>query len=156
MGDAVGEDGCTLMSPTGPAAGMACGKYSCDEQTVKDPATALTWQRVLPVTYDGCTGQVVTNSGVPGEACAWEQAKAYCSGLSLASGGWRLPTKDELESIVDKTRKNPTIDVAAFPNTPSEDFWSATGSPGDAWLVNFDSGYSRTFIDTACYVRCVR
>ena len=37
MGDGVGADGCL----------PACGKYTCDEQTVEDPATGLIWQRVL-------------------------------------------------------------------------------------------------------------
>jgi hypothetical protein len=160
MGDGVGEDGCAPMSPTVAAAEMACGKYTCDEQTAKDPAAALTWQRVLPVTYDGCPGRYSPESGVPGDACTWEQAKAYCSGLGLASGGWRLPTREELLSIVDMTRADPSINLAAFPNTPSQGFWSDStyaGSSEVVWRVYFGDGNSITVdADNTHRVRCVR
>lgn len=91
----------------------------------------------------------------------------YCLHLTVASNGWRLPTKDELLSIVDKTWSNPTIDGVAFPDTPSQGFWSSsayTDSPGptwgsspSAWEVFFDVGslsYSNT--DGTYRVRCVR
>ena len=33
--------------------------------------------------------------------------------------GWRLPTMEELLSIVDETQSCPTIDPIAFPDTPN-------------------------------------
>ena len=73
---------------------------------------------------------------------------------------WRLPTKDELTGLVDKTQKKPMIDKAAFPGTPAAIFWSTRPEATDnlgAWLVDFKNG--RVFGNTrkASYmVRLVR
>jgi hypothetical protein len=37
-------------------------------------------------------------------------AEALCSSLSLAGGGFRLPTTPELRSLVDQTRKSVAAD----------------------------------------------
>ena len=154
MGSGVGSGGCTLATFTS-------GKFSYDAMTVKDTSTGLTWQRVLPAAYAGCTGRYST-SGSVGEACNWEGAKTYCTQLALAGGGWRLPTKDELVSIADTGRTNPAIDTTAFPNTPGEWFWSSSpyvGPSGGAWSVNFYfvNGFSDNFATGNAYrVRCVR
>ena len=64
---------------------------------------------------------------------------------------WRVPTKEELRSIVDYGRKDPSIDNHYFPNTsPSRSFWWSA-SPFDllisdnnsAWYLNFSSGDDR-------------
>jgi hypothetical protein len=75
-------------------------------------------------------------------------------------GGWRLPTKIELESILDDTRTNPAIDPAVFPGTPTQLFWTASpdvSTPGNAWYVAFNSGnvYSNR-VSSGYRVRCVR
>ena len=116
---------------------LACGKCTCDAETVKDPATGLPWQRLLPETY-GCSG----SAHVMGDLCRWNEAKSYCSKLVLGSGAWRLPTKDELLSIVDK-RTSPSTDAVAFPDTPALWFWSATPyeeNEYSAWSVHFYDG----------------
>ena len=73
---------------------------------------------------------------------------------------WRLPSKEELVSLVDKSRTNPAINTTYFPSTLSLFYWSSTAvisKTSDAWFVGFDSGdgsyynKSNTF-----YVRCVR
>ena len=112
--------------------------------TVLDTTTTLTWQRAVSGTYD------------------WAQATAYCQGLNLGgfSTGWRLPTKKELETLVDFRAVNPSIDVTAFPSTPAAAFWTSTlfaGSLSRAWYVSFDTGSSGSFDVPAAYgVRCVR
>jgi Protein of unknown function (DUF1566) len=63
------------------------------------------------------------------------------------STAWRLPTKDELLSIV-KTSESPKIDNTAFPNTPQQFgwYWTASAYEGGsyrttaAWVVGFDQG----------------
>jgi hypothetical protein len=60
------------------------------------------------------------------------------------TGGWRMPTFDELKTLV-KTGSSPTIDITWFPNTPASYVWS--GSPDAlmssfAWVVYFGNGYS--------------
>jgi len=122
--------------------------------------TGLIWQRDLPRSYDGCTG--VTKS--PNDTCRALEAKQYCDRLKLQGASWRLPSKIELESLLDHRdygRETPFIDQDAFPNTPSDDFW--TGSPfadpqlRNVWRVSFGVGYSVVESDTvALKVRCVR
>ena len=111
--------------------------------TVRDVTTGLTWQREVP----------------PGRY-SHAEALAYAASLKLGGGGWRLPTVQELVSLVDYTRRTLSIDVKAFPDTPSEWFWSATplaGGSSSAWLVYFYNGIIDFFDVAGAYrVRCVR
>jgi hypothetical protein len=120
------------------------GRYTLGDETVTDNVNGLVWQRAVdPSTY------------------TWAAARTYCEGLTLAgSSDWRLPTITELESLVDRRRSSPSLDTAAFPNTPSAAFWSSTayaGSSTDAWVVFFSTGYA-SFVgpDGTNRVRCVR
>lgn len=107
---------------------------------------------------DNANGAVWQQSFSPGSQ---DQAAsiAYCAGLTLDGGGWRLPTKDELLSIVDRSFF-PTIDPSYFPGTPMRSFWSSSpdaGSPSDGWSVNFSNGYAYGDTLTDTYpARCVR
>jgi formylglycine-generating enzyme required for sulfatase activity len=130
--------------------------------TVKDSRSGLLWQRTA-----------VHRTLV--------DAKTYCAGLSLSGSGWRLPTKAELESIVDFGRgassqtstpngRTPAIDPVAFPNTPADFFWTSSphagwcfvstpdgNSPGLTWVVNFNDGESSySEAGSSLAVRCVR
>ncbi|MCF6466867.1 DUF1566 domain-containing protein [Nonomuraea sp. MG754425] len=114
--------------------------------TVRDHVTCLVWQRVpAPKTY------------------TFTQAKTYCAGLRLAGGGWHLPTRIELTSIIDVTRANPAIDPAAFPGTPPGFFWTSSPwayrkEPLRAWIVNFYEGLAGNAAHQsgAFKARCVR
>ena len=58
--------------------------------------------------------------------------------------GWRLPTIDELLSIVDRTRHDPAIDTTRFPDTKSDCYWTSTPCAWDTsavWIVSFYNGY---------------
>jgi hypothetical protein len=121
------------------------GQYTIDATagTVTDTKTALVWQR-----------------DVPASTYTWDGAKSYCSSLTLAGGGWRLPSMKELQTVVDRTRTSPAIDLTAFPNTPSDYFWTSSavsGSSGYAWFVSF--GYGSPLdagVGSNLRVRCVR
>jgi len=119
--------------------------------TVTSSCCGLVWQQVV----DGTGGDGVGNY-------TWDAAKAYCDGLTLAGGAWRLPTIEELWSLVvpSQTPPAPTIDRTAFPNTPAVEFWSSSphvGSVGSAWGVYFLTGYSiYGGTSYASRVRCVR
>jgi hypothetical protein len=74
---------------------------------------------------------------------------------------WRLPTADELQSIVDYGVASPAIDATWFPNTKGNWFWSASpdvGGSGYAWGVDFNNGYVNGYVsrDSTGYVRLVR
>ena len=61
------------------------------------------------------------------------------------SGAWRLPTKDELLSIVKINAAAPMIDTDWFPNT-SRSFWTSSTDAGDAlgaWNVDFKRGVAK-------------
>jgi hypothetical protein len=137
----------------------ATPSYQVAGKTVEDRVTHLVWQREPPGTYTSCTGRLL----VKGDSCSWRQAHAYCRTLdddaALGGDGWRLPTKIELESIVDATSKHPAIDPM-FLATTSAGFWTASlyaGESGYAWNVDFTDGLSDYFdIRDPLRVRCVR
>ena len=120
--------------------------------TVTDSTTGLRWQQFPPA--DPCSAS----------ACTWSGAIAYCQGLALAgfTAGWRLPTVNELASIVDYSGSNPnaTIDATAFPGAPASAFWTSTslsGNPSSAWFVNFANGFvNNGDVSETNAVRCVR
>jgi hypothetical protein len=130
-----------LMVPA--LADAPAGRYTIANGTVYDTKTKLTWQQA-----------------VPSSAYTWADARAYCSGLSLVGTGWRLPTAKELQTIVDESRTNPSIDPNAFPSTPSSFFWSSSpvaGSSSSAWDVDFGYGSTYVVVVSNTYaVRCVR
>jgi len=124
----------------------------------------------------GCAGPRFTDLGDRtvrdnnGSGLEWQQgfspgdqsqaaSVAYCTSLALDGGGWRLPTIDELLSIVD-TRFRPFIDPSFFPGTPSLVFWSSSpvaGSPSLGWYVVFSSGDAGFNGAHSSYrARCVR
>jgi|SRR5579859_5841404 len=90
------------------------------------------------------------------------EAEKYCAKLRLADyTDWRLPTEEELLTLVDRKRYSPAINIELFPNTASEFYWSSTPyayGPADyAWGVYFDDG--DTGIDgrdSGGFVRAVR
>ncbi|MCX5902809.1 MAG: DUF1566 domain-containing protein [Proteobacteria bacterium] len=118
-----------------------------NDGTITDTGTGLMWQKATaPGTY------------------TWEQALTYCENLTLPAGGysdWRLPNRNELQSIVDYSRYNPAIDTTYFPDTQAAYYWSSTTDAFStliAWSVYFyngsvASGYGK---NNNYYVRAVR
>ncbi|WP_162048534.1 Lcl C-terminal domain-containing protein [Vibrio taketomensis] len=76
---------------------------------------------------------------------------------------WRMPTLVELNSLVDFGRIEPAIDVAFFPNTKKDDYWSSNtfldlSYPHIAFVVSFDdgSGWGLNKLSGRAAVRLVR
>jgi hypothetical protein len=133
---------------------------------VEDTRTKLQWQR--------CSlGQTWTGTTCAGEAKKYDWNEAR----HIAPAEWRLPTKEELASLVycssgqpaywkppskgcEGAYGKPTIWSAAFPNTPEWNFWSSSPyayDPSNAWGVNFYNGYVNVSNKNyANYVRLVR
>jgi Protein of unknown function (DUF1566) len=119
---------------------------------IQDKATGLMWQQA--------TAPGIGSGDYP-DRYTWDQANAYCADLSL--GGytdWRLPAVNELQSLVDYSRYNPSINTTYFPKTRASRYWSSTMFSNDisgAWYVSFYYGYARNCIQTShYYVRAVR
>jgi hypothetical protein len=88
----------------------------------------------------------------------WQDAKSYAARLTLAGGGWRLPTVRELQALYQEKLSSPAI--AAIPGMHKY-YWS--GSPTEAnptdyiWGVSFSNGEVTGAGDTRREgVRCVR
>ncbi len=120
-------------------------RYAAANGTVKDNATGLIWQQA-----------------VDSNTYTWSQAKSYCTGLTLAGGGWRAPSVNELMTLFDFGAVSPpTIETTAFPNTAAAEFWSSStyADGGTAkWIVRFDGTTPATTLpqNPSNPVRCVR
>ncbi len=126
---------------------------STNQQIVTDYNTGLVWQRKLPSTYEGCTG----NSGA---LCLYSQAVNFCENLELENfNDWRLPTPEEFATIIDYGR-TPAIntDIFSVPKSLVRNFWTQTASAsgGKIWYVDFTKGSTELDDDNAKLVRCVR
>ena len=93
-----------------------------------------------------------------GERVTYAAAEKACASLGE---GWRLPTRMELESILDLTRHEPAIDTTRFPDTKSGAYWTSTPcawSSGCAWIVDFGYGVADYYHRgvSGAFVRAVR
>lgn len=110
--------------------------------TITDTKTDLIWQKEADC-----------------KAYTWPEAMNYCRGLNLAGHeDWRLPTVQELVSLVDYGRFDMAIDPAF--QCFSAYYWSSTTNAyntDSAWNVSFYSG-SNYYYDksNSYYVRAVR
>jgi len=117
-----------------------------DGAAVLDKETGLVWEQ-LPSTASN----------------TWVNAMITCQNKSVGNRkGWRVPTVEELGSLVDPTMSNPSL-PSGHPfnnNVQSSRYWSATTNASDtsyAWNVYFGSGYVGNNDKAASYyVWCVR
>jgi uncharacterized repeat protein (TIGR02543 family) len=115
-----------------------------DDGTFSDPVTGLMWQlETALATY------------------TWENALQYADDLNLAGyTDWRLPDKNELQSLVHYATFNPSVASILSENTQPYGYWSSTTNANRtdrAWLVNFYSGFVPNYDKSdGYYVRAVR
>jgi hypothetical protein len=111
---------------------------------VRDNSTKLIWQ-------DDIKAKKIRKN--------FYKAKEFCKNLELAGfNDWRLPTKKELATIIDK-RRYPTI-KKGFRNTVSGYYWTTTQDRDTklySWYGYFGNGEFYTYAKSVKrYVRCVR
>ncbi|MDO8330540.1 MAG: DUF1566 domain-containing protein [Fluviicoccus sp.] len=121
---------------------------------VWDKQTDLVWQRCsLGQSWDGSTC-----AGAPTRH-TWQQA---LEAATAAGGGWMLPDKRELQSLVERGCFNPAINITVFPNTLSSWYWSSSSVASYsefAWFVGFYNGIDNYHYELKShehYVRLVR
>lgn len=128
-------------------------RYVIKGGEVYDKKTELTWQRCSIGQHwkddAGCVGVV--------KEFTFDQAQQQ------ASGQWRVPSKDELATLIDykkaEAKQKPTIDEDAFPDMDESKLWYWTSTPEGASLgrgVSFLDGVHYGGRSEAYAVRLVR
>lgn len=107
---------------------------------------------------DQCTGYT---GGQPTTYCNIEEFVSRTNAFGLCNfRDWRVPRREELESLVNFGRTVPAIDERYFPNAQNDFYWTyspVAGKNETAWGVNFQFGYAGPLRrDNARYVRLVR
>lgn len=146
-------DGGVVTAPKTTAAYVRC---------VRDPPTGPVFQENIGTVSDAARG-LTWQQADDGTKKTWEQALAYCEGLSLGVwSDWRLPTVKEIASLEDFATY-PVANLAYFPTTKQDYYWSSTtvgSAPTTAWQASFlgggvgSPGLVKASADA--YVRCVR
>jgi hypothetical protein len=87
----------------------------------------------------------------------FEEAQEYCEAKNLFNRSWRLPTLDELYSIVNYTYVKPACNKSIFGNMQLKYYWSDdTFGSDSSYVVGFSIGSVATSKQSnQSYVRCV-
>lgn len=87
-------------------------------------------------------------------------ARAYCASLDLSGGGWRIPSKAELEAIVDFGSHSIRAPLSTSGVQDSSFYWSSSpyvaSSPGSRWALGTYMSMTAMTEDAQGSVRCVR
>jgi len=117
-----------------------------DGAGVLDKETGLVWEKLPSTTTRN-----------------WASAVNYAYAKEVGGRkGWRLPTVEELASLVDTTQSNPSLPSGhPFTNVQSYYYWSSTANVSNssgAWDVFFYDGSVDINVDKSGnnYVWCVR
>jgi hypothetical protein len=110
-----------------------------NDGTATHKTTGLMWMRCsLGQEWDGktCAGSPATYT--------WKEGLQTGDRYEFAGyDDWRLPNKNELESIVEERCHTPAVNVTVFPDTSGAYFWSSSPYAGfslGAWSVDFAFG----------------
>lgn len=132
---------------------QADARYVIKGAEVYDKNMDLTWQRCsVGQHWDegaGCVGAI--------------QAFTFNNAQSLEGGGWRVPTKAELRSLIiheHADNRKSVIDEIAFPGLDEHQLLYWTNMPFDShgWYIRFSDGHTsyNTYRGFTASVRLVR
>jgi hypothetical protein len=122
--------------------------------TVADQNTGLMWKKCLE-------GQMGAKCFGTATALPWElaQQQAYTNNGQRFAGfnDWRLPSRQELLSIVEHQCENPAANLQIFPHTPAAGLWSGDEAGMNAWSLDFTRGKEyKSLKGGGKYIRLVR
>ncbi len=127
-----------------------------DSGVVHDRRTGLRWRKCpLGLRYAGhlCSGRP--------EMMSWAEAKRRCTQLREQNrNDWRLPSLDELRSLLDEGRAAPHFPLEYFGGAYPPLFWAdatvtdSVGSHGQAF--HFETGAQLALAGAQAYALCVR
>lgn len=171
--------------PPGTLQGPAAGDWACTldlvtglmwEVKVDDPAQlrhrgwTYTWYEPAGVNDGGTAGAADGGACLDEGRCDSEKFVADVNAAGLCGfDDWRLPTREELRSIMHYGREAPAVDPAYFPDTGILDFfWTRSPYAGDpgvagdigvrnaAWTFSADGRSGFGYKTTPLRIRLVR
>lgn len=120
-------------------------------------------------TYDGGGGVIVDGVSklvwlepvIAGDK-TYEEAVSACA--AAPGGGWRLPSRIELVTLLDLTPSKPVkIDTTVFPSTKAARYWTSSEVRPDVngvrqhWVVDFEvGGLGKRDVKATAGVRCIK
>ncbi len=139
---------------------LMAGNYTRSNNIVTDHDTGLQWQDQAYTNAERMAYNQNIASAQVGKTQKWINAAPVCSNLNLDGSGWRLPTINELNSIVDTSYYNPATDPI-FENSEPLGYWSSTTyteNTSQAMGIGFNSGgWHHCGKDGRIkFIRCVR
>jgi hypothetical protein len=139
--------------------GFGCGPEQTRDTTAPPPPTESDEQAPEPAApltrYVAGDDGVVTDNETnlewfvgPDERTTWDEAQAWVEGLSVAGGGWRMPTKDELRGLYQKGLG--TQDMTPLLKTTGWWVWSAAEAEGSSQSWGFSFSRDGELVMTSC------
>ena len=159
------------LSSEGEILDFESSNWSC----VLDQKTSLIWEvkgeaegvQYTMNTYSWFDGETGRKNNMYSKNCYWGEGcntQSFVDDINEAQlctyTNWRLPTRDELKTIINYYGDDILIDLDFFPNTQKETYWTsmtAKDNPSLAYEIPFFYGGSivrEKSIDT--YIRLVR
>lgn len=146
------RDGDVTLSPLSKQTGVICtdapvptdaSVYKTIEEGIVDPQNGILWAHLDA--YDKKLKHT------------YEQAQEFCEMLDLHGRSWRLPSVDELYSIVTYKRVRPSVPTESFGVMMSRYYWSDDNfGESQAYVVGFKLGSVATSAKSnRSYFRCV-
>lgn len=127
--------------------GKQASRFSTQNSVVTDSYTGLQWE---------ASGSASTYNW--NAAAASGSAQAYCK--NQTTGGftnWELPTRVQLQMLLDYDASGKAINEAVFLNTQSKYYWTASrGRTSQPWAIWVMGDIASTGLSEAYCVRCVR
>ena len=110
--------------------------FTVNREVAFDQQSNLTWMRCS-------VGQSFSETNGVGGCSGKVSLMSLDEAIKSNWGEWRLPTKDELVTLINLNNTGLKIDQTVFPDMDEENSWYWTSSPSfgsSFWNVNFAGG----------------